>query len=203
MLHRHLDVPVYDDSRRPLCYQHCSQRMDHRGDHATKYGFSIRHCHNSLHNCIAWQLFKPSGLAYRLKVLFLILDSAHSLAEILVQASAPLPGALPLRPTAYDVTVRSPCRSGIINKAAKQRVGAAKVAEADKVQTLNRTLCDALLIAASDPIPPLDWTFTRLAFDTLGAPSARNVSVIEVHAQKSPFVVLCPMQLRNHRLNNI
>ena len=163
--------------------------MDPRGDHATKckHGFGITHRHNSLRNCIARQLFKPSGLAYRLEVSFLIPDTAHRPADILVQAGPPPPGALPERPTAYDVTVRSPFRSGIINKAAKQRAGAAEAADADKVQTLNRTLRDALLIAATDPIPPLDWTFTPLAFDTLGAPSARTVSVIEVHAQKIAF----------------
>jgi len=160
--------------------------MDSRGDHATicKSGFGVVHRHNTVRNTFARQVFKPAGIAYSLEVPSLIPNTALSPADILVQPSPPPPGSLPDKPIAYDVTVRSPYRRGVIHRAALKRAGAAEAADEDKLRTLQRTLRNALLLQEEAPIPDLDWQFIPLAYDSLGAPSIRTSHIIEDHARR-------------------
>ena len=181
MLRRHLDTPVYDDSIKPLLCSHCSRPMDTRGDHAAmcRHGFGVVHRHNTVRNALARHAFRAAGLQCDLEVPFLIPGTAHRPADILVQPAPPPAGALPDRPTAYDVTIRSPYRAGALVPAARRLAGAAEVADADKLRTHARTIRSALHLQSDATLPPLDWYFVPLAFDTLGAPSARTTAVLD------------------------
>ena len=110
MLRRHLDVPVYEDSIAPLRCNNCIKHMDHRGDHAThcKLGFGPTHRHNSLRNKLVQHLFRPAGRACKIEVSFLLPNASHHPADVLVEPPQPPPGSLPGKPTAYDITMRSP-----------------------------------------------------------------------------------------------
>ena len=74
--------------------------------------------------------------------------------------------------------MRSPYRAGALLIAARRIAGAAEVADADKLRAHARKVRAALHLEANADLPRLDWNFISLAFDTLGAPSARTTSVI-------------------------
>ena len=181
MLRRHSDSQVYDDSIQPLLCSHCRRPMDIRGDHAAmcRHGFGTVHRHNTVRNTLARHAFRAAGLSCDMEVAFLIPGTAHRPADLLVQPAPPPAGALPDRPTAYDVTVRSPYRVGALIQAARGIAGAAEVADADKLRTHGRIIRSALHREANAALPLLDWHFVPLTFDTLGAPSACSTSVLE------------------------
>lgn len=131
-----------------------------------RHGFGPTNHQNNLRKRIARNLFHAPGLAYHLEVLFFIPNTQHRPADILIQPGVPAKRQPPGRPTAYDVTVRSPLRYGTISKAAAHPAGEAEMGDASKCFTLDRTLRAALCIPARASIPQLDWTFTPLAFDT-------------------------------------
>lgn len=189
MLRRHLDIPVYDDSVRPLICSHCSKPMDSRGDHATicKHGFGVVHRHNTVRNTFARDVVKPAGMSYDFEVPLLLPNTHRRPADILVQPGPPAAGAPPDKSTAYDTTVRSPFRQGIIRKAALTRGGAAEAADAPKWSLHNRTLRDVYDVPAHLPLPDLDWQFVPLAFDTLGAPSTGTIAVINDFSRRISF----------------
>ena len=189
MLRRHLDLPVYHDTTPTITCPHCHRRMDNRGDHATKcsHGFGYTHRHNTLRNAIARKIFKPAGLAYNIEVPFLIPDSNLRPADILVQAHSSQVSESPTRPTAYDVTVRSPFTTHSLKSAATVRAGESEVAEKQKHQTLQRNLRNALNLHDTDPVPPLHWVFFPVAFDTYGAASKRTTTFLEDHARKIAY----------------
>lgn len=185
MLRRHLDAPITFDSISPLRCAHCSKPLDPRGDHATicSHGFGLVHRHNTVRNVFARHVFRGAGLAYSLEVPFLLPNSAARPADILVQPSPPAPGLPCDKPTAYDVTICSPFRRGMMYPAARQSAGAAEAADVRKRQALERTIRSTLLIDDHLPPPPLDWHFQPLSFDTLGAPSQSTLHVIHEHAK--------------------
>ena len=170
MLRRHLDIPVYDDSVRPLICSHCSIPMDSRGDHDTigKHGFGVVHHHNTVRNTLARNVVKPAGLSYDFEVPLLLLNAHRRPADLLVQLGPLAAGAPPEKSTGYDITVRSPFRQGIIRKAALTHAGAAEAADAARLCLHHRTLCDVYDVPAHLPLPDLDWQFVPLAFDTWG-----------------------------------
>ena len=186
MLRRHLDVPVYGDSITPLRCPHCSKRMDALGDHAThcKTGFGMIHRHDTVRNQIATHAFRAAGLACTLQVPFLVPNTNHRPADILVQPVLPPPGMLPDKPTAYDVTIRSPFTTANIRQSSRRPAAAAEAGELSKHQTLRRTLREALRIPTDAGIPTLNWHFEAISFDTLGACSSHTMAVIETLALK-------------------
>ena len=171
MLRRHLDVPVYSDSIAPLRCSHCNKVMDSRGDHAThcRNGFGITHRHNTLRSELANSAFRAARYACALKVPFLIQNTEHRPADILVQPGPPPPRMPPDKPTAYDVTIRSPYDTNLICLSAQRSAAAAEAADIAKRQAIHRTLRSALHLSSDAPIPAMDWHFVRIAFDTLGA----------------------------------
>ena len=172
MLRRHLDTPVYDDSIKPLLCSHFRRPMDTRGDYAVlcRHGFGVVHRHNTVRNALSRHSFRAAGLQCDLEVPFFIPGTAHCPSDILFQPAPPPAGALPDRPTAYDVTIRSPYRAGALVPAAPHLAGAAEVADANKLRTRARIIRSARHLQSDATIPPLDWHFVPLAFDTLGAP---------------------------------
>lgn len=138
MLRRYLGITVYEDSTQPLLCSHCNQPMDPYGDHATicKHGFGVVHRHNTLRNTLARHVLKGTGLSYTIEAPFLIPHTSSRPTDILVQPTPPPTGEAPGRPTAYDITVRSPYIHGKIRQAALRRAGAAEEAESDKVRTI-------------------------------------------------------------------
>ena len=74
--------------------------------------------------------------------------------------------------------MRSPYRAGALVPAARRIAGAAEIADTDKLRAHARTIRAALHIEDTTDLPPLLWEFVPLAFDTLGAPSARTISVL-------------------------
>ncbi|CDF40212.1 unnamed protein product [Chondrus crispus] len=160
--------------------------MDARGDHAAicRHGFGVVHRHNTVRNLLARHAFRAAGLCCDLEVPSLLPNTANRPADILVQPASPPSGALPDRPTAYDVTVRSPyCRS-TMSLAAKGLAGAAEAADLDKLRVHSRTVRDAFHLQPDSPLPLLDWHFVPLAFDTLGATSSRTMAVLEYLAHR-------------------
>ena len=105
MLRRHLDAPAYDDSIISLLCSHCSRAMDKRGDHAAncKHRYGVVHRHNIVWITLARHAFRAAGPQCDREVPFLILGTAHCPADLLVQPPPPPLGALPDRPTAYDI----------------------------------------------------------------------------------------------------
>lgn len=202
MLRRHLDTPVYDDSRAPLQCSHCGRAMDKRGDHAAncKHGYGATHRHNIVRNTLARQAFRAAGLACDREVPFLIPGTAHRPADLLVQPSPPAAGALPDRPTAYDVTICNPYTAANMNSAARSIAGAAEGAHTRKLRTHDRILRAALHLQADDPLPPLDWHFVPLAFDTLGAWSTRTTAVLEHVAHQIALRSGCSFGIAKTRL---
>ncbi|CDF35250.1 unnamed protein product [Chondrus crispus] len=186
MLRRHLDTPVYDDSRSPLTCSHCGRAMDARGDHAAncKHGYGVVHRHNIVRNTLARFAFRAAGLACDREVPFLTPGTAHRPADILVQPAPPPAGALPDRPTAYDVTIRNPYTAANLSLAARSVAGAADAAHTSKLQTHQRIIRAAMHLESAAPLPVLDWHFMPLAFDTLGAWSAQTTAVLEDVAHK-------------------
>ena len=184
MLRRHLDTPMFDDSIRPLLCIHCHRPMDARGDHATvcRHGFGLIHRHNIVRNVLARHAFRAAGLQCDFEVPFLLPDTARRPADLLVQPPAPPSGAPPDRPTAYDVTIRSPYRSGALSSAARNLAGAAEAGDTAKLSSHARAVRDAYHLQSDASLPPLDWAFVPLAIDTLGAPSARTTGVLETLA---------------------
>ena len=188
-IRRHLDLPVYEDTGNTLICPHCSKNMDQLGDHSSScgHGFGFPHRHNTLRNALARAVLKPAGLSYNIEVPFLIPDCARRPADILVQPCPPLANGVLEKPIAYDVTVRSPYTSSARCTAATKRPGGAEIAERDKRNELKRHLRDAFRLTNDDPIPPLDWKFVPLAFDTYAAPSALATTFIEEHARKIAY----------------
>ena len=181
MLKRHLDTPVYDDSIIPLLCTHCQRPMDTRGDHAAmcRHGYGVVHRHNILRNALARHAFRAAGLRCDLEVPSLLPGTSHRPADLLVQPAPPPAGDLPDRPTAYDVTVRSPYQAAALSPAAQDLAGAAEAADNAKLRTHARTVREVFHLLPNAPLPTLDWHFVPLAFDTLGAPSARTTGVLE------------------------
>ena len=163
--------------------------MDPMGDHASicKKGFGVVHRHNSVCNAFARHVLRPAGLAYSLEVPFLLPNSSRRPADILVQPTPPRPGERARKPTAYDITVRSPYIRSNIYEAAQSFAGAAELADKDKLRKHQQVVRNVQLANANRLPTELDWTFVPLAFDTLGAPSARTRAVIEEHAIKIAF----------------
>ena len=160
--------------------------MDPRGDHAAicAHGFGVVHRNDTVRNLLARHAFRAAGLSCNLEVPFLLAGSAARPAEILVQPAAPPAGAPPDRPIAYDVTVRSVYRGGTLSRAAKELAGAAEAAHVDKLRAHARTVREALHLPPDVPLPNLEWKFVPLAFDTLGAASARTMDVLETMAHR-------------------
>ena len=159
--------------------------MESRGDHATHCtsGFGATHRHKKLRNELAKPAFRAAGLACSIEVPFLIPNTDHRSADILVQSAAPAPG-MPLgKPTAYDVTVRSFYMKAIIRKAAQTPAAAAEAVYCDKQRAIKQTIRNALHFSTDAEIPCMDWHFEPLAFDTLGAASVRSIAVINGLAQ--------------------
>ena len=107
----------------------------------------------------------------------------HRPADILMQPGPPAPGMPPDKPTAYDVIVRSPYTKNIIRKAAQHPAAAIEEGDSDKQRGMNRTVRNALHLPADATIPVLDWHFAPLAFENLGAASARSIAVINALAR--------------------
>ena len=186
MLRRHLDTPVYDDSIHPLVCAHCHRSMDARGDHASicRHGFGVIHRLETVRNVLARYAFRAAGLQCDLEVPYMLPDTARCPADLLVQPTAPPAGAPPDRPTAYDITVRSPYRSGALSTAALNIAGAAEAGDTEKFSAHARAVRAVYHLQSDAPLPPLEWYFCPLAFDTLGAPSERTNSVLETLAHQ-------------------
>ena len=184
MLRRHLDIPLYDDSLRPLLCTHFDRAMDARGAHAVicRHGFGVTHRHNTIRNVLARHAFRAARLRCDLEVPHQLPDTARRPADLLVQPPPPA-GSLSDRPTAYDVIVRSPYRSGSLSTAARDIAGAAEACDTKKLRTHARAVRDAYPLQSNAPLPLLEWYFVLLAFDTLGAPNARTISVLETLTQ--------------------
>ena len=160
--------------------------MDARGDHAAicVTGFGAVHRHNTVRNLLSRYAFRAAGLSADLEVPFLLPGTAHRPADILVQPPTPPAGAPPERPVAYDVTIRSPYRRGSLSLAARGLAGAAEAAHVDKLRVHARIVRDAFHLQSDAPLPLLDWAFVPLAFDTLGAASARTMATLETIAHR-------------------
>ena len=186
MLRRHLDTPVSDNSVVPPRFSHCQRVMDARGDHAAncKHGYGAVLRHNIVRNTLSRQAFRAAGLACDFEVPFLIPGTAHRPADLLVQPAPPPAGALPDHPTAYDLTVCNPYTAANLLSAARSIAGAADAAHTRKLRIHDRTLRAALHLQSNTPIPPLEWHFVPLAFDTLGAWSAQTTAVLDAVSQK-------------------
>ena len=160
--------------------------MDVLGDHAThcKTGFGMIHRHETVQNQIATHAFRAAGLACTLEVPFLVPNTNHSPADILVQPGLPPPGMLPDKPTAYGVTIRSQFTTENIRQSAKRPAAAAEAGELSKHHNLRRTLHEALQIPIEAEIPILNWHYDAISFDTLGACATYTMTLIEALALK-------------------
>lgn len=98
------------------------------------------HRHDKLHNKLAIHAFRAAGLTCTLPVLLLIPNTDHRPADVLVQPDPPPPDMPPDKPTAYDVTIRSPYTSTGIRKAAQRPAAVAEAGDLSKRLTL---LCGA------------------------------------------------------------
>ena len=186
MLRRHLDTPVYENSVAPLRCSHCQRVIDARGDHAAncKHGYGAVHRHNIVRNTLARQAFRAAGLACDCEVPFLIPGTAHRPADLLVQPAPPPASALRDHPTAYDVTFCNPYTAANLLSAARSIAGAADAAHTRKLRNHDRILRAALHLQSNAPIPPLEWYFVPLAFDTLDAWSAQTTAALDAVSQK-------------------
>lgn len=122
-----------------------------------------------------------------MEVPFLIPDGTRRPADILVQTCARIANGVLERPTAFDVTIRSPYIANAKISAVTKQAGGAETAEKAKQSELKRHLREALRLNKADPIPPLEWKFVPLAFDTYAAPSAPATKVMEEHARKITY----------------
>lgn len=203
MLRRHLYTPVYDDSSVPLRCSHCGRAMDARGDDAAncKHGYGAVNCHNIVRNTLARQVFRAAGLAYDREVPFIIPRRAHRPADLLVQPPFPPAGAFPDRPKAYDITICNPYTAVNLHPAARYITGAAEVAHTRKLRHNDRILRAAVPLQSDAPLPLLDWHLVPLAFDILGAWSARTTAVFEDVAQKIALRSGCTFGIAKIRLS--
>ena len=176
--------------------------MDARSDHATicSYGFGKVHWHNTVRNVLTRHLLRVAGLAYSLEVPFLILSNTARSADILVQSPPPAPVLPPDKPTAYDFTICSPFRRGMLYHAACHRGGATDAASVRKSKALELTIRNALLIEDHHRPPPLDWHFQPLSFDALGAPSQSTVRINEDHAKLMALRNSCTIATAKSRI---
>ena len=160
----------------------------------------MNHRHNTLRYGLARHAFRAVGLACTLEVPFLIPHTDHRPTDILVQLGPPAAGMPPDKQRAYDVTVRSPYTKNIICKAAQHSAAAAEFGDSDKLRDLSRTLRNALHLPTDATIPPMDWHFAPLAFDTLGAASARSTYVINGLARNNAARSHCAYSTTKLRL---
>lgn len=151
--------------------------MDARRDHAAncKHDYGVVYRHKIVRNPLARHAFWAGGLQCDRKVPFLIPRTAHRPADLFVQPAPPPPGALPDRPTAYDVTVRNPYITALLHPAVPAVVDAADAAHTTKFRTHERTLRAVLHFDSTALLPP-----HRLAFR---APSVRHLGVLGEHAR--------------------
>ena len=172
MLRRPLDVPVYEDSIRPLISAHCNKQMDSRGDQESqsKNGFGLIHIRNAARTTFVRHVFRAAGRACNIEVLCLIPHTHRRPADVLVQPCPLPPGALPDKPTAYDITVCSPYAQTVMRQAAQNPAAAAEAGHRENISDLKRTIHDALRIYKDAPTPNLKWHFVPLPFGILGAP---------------------------------
>lgn len=202
MLRRHLDVAVYDDSDILKC-AHCGCLMDAQGDHATgtcRKGFGVTHRHRAVVRTLGPHLFRMARRSYAYEVPLLIPNTSLRPADILVQSGPPPPGDQQELPTAYDVTIRSPFVANVRLQAAMKTAGAAEAAHNDKVQKLRRSLQTVTGTMRNTPIAALNFKFVPLAFDTLGAPSAKTRSVIKDYAQQIAYRSSVPYETVKRRI---
>lgn len=101
-----------------------------------------------------------------------------------MQPAPPPAGALPDHPTAYDVTVCNLYTAANLLSSAWSIAGAAEAAHTRKFRAHDCILRAALHLQSNSPIPPLDWHFVPLAYDTLGAWSAQTTAFLEHVAKK-------------------
>lgn len=106
-------------------------------------------------------------------------------ADVLVQSAAPSPGDAPGKPTAYDITIRSPYTTRAQNHAAMLIDGATNMWDADKLRSFDHAVRESLLITHTAAMHELGFSFVRLAFDTLGAPSDQVIDIVKQHAKQS------------------
>lgn len=104
---------MYDGSGLPLICSHSHNLMDALGDYPSQcsHYFGTIHRYNTLRKCLARDVFKAAGLAYQLEVPFLIPDTQHRPADILVEPSAPLVD-LPAALSPTMVLSRAPSAGG-------------------------------------------------------------------------------------------
>ena len=165
---------------------HCSKLMDAPVDHAThcKTGLGMIHRHETVRNQIATHAFRTASLACTFELPFLVPNTNHRPADILIQPTPPPPRMLLDKPTAKDVTIRSPITAANIRQSAQRPAAAAESGELSKHQTLRKTLREAFQIPIEAEIPTLNWQFDAISFDTHGACSAHTMTLIEALALK-------------------
>ena len=82
----------------------------------------------NIRNTLARLAFRAAGVPCDFEVPFLIPGTAHRPADLLVQPAPPPAGALPDRPTAYDVTFCNPYAAANLLSATRSIAGAAEAA---------------------------------------------------------------------------
>lgn len=186
MLRRHLGIPVYDDSRALKC-SHCSSPMDALGDHAAdlcRKGYGWGHRHKVVVSVFGREVFSAAGFRCNYEVPLLVPGTLLRPADILVDPPPPAPGENPGKPTAYDVTIVSPFKTGMITQVAKKPGAAVEAAHSEKRNKLIRKVRSRTITSSSGPVFVQPFIFQPLAFDSLGTPSEASTKIISDHAKK-------------------
>ena len=185
MLRRHLGLPVYDDTARPLRCAECTEPMDAGGDHGSdlcKKGLGWNNRHSAVVRVFGHDVFRAAGAGTSYEVPYLVPGLNLRPADILVHP-LPSPGSeAPPRETAYDVTITSPFATGALNKAASGPRALANSADDAKRRKLGQRLIS--VPRDSDTPLQLGWGFQPLAFDSLGTPSDGTTKVIEEYSTR-------------------